>query len=197
MKKEEAKQKTIASLLKIARKHFTDQGYYDASLEEIAEEGNVTRGAVYHHFKNKKGLFLAVLDKVQADVARQIEEEAMNRTDLWEQLILGSVGFVKGANTKESRRILLTDAPVVVGWEAWRKADQENSMGVLQKHLDELKEEGYLKENTETKLMTYAISGALNELALNYSTNKAEAYDQKVYETISQMVGGFRKTSSK
>ncbi|MBY2475571.1 TetR/AcrR family transcriptional regulator [Clostridioides difficile] len=193
MKNEEATQKTTSALLKIARKHFTKLGYFDVSLEKIAEESNVTRGAIYHHFKNKKGLFLAVLDNVQKDVAKQIEREALKSDDPWQQLILGCLGFIKGANAKECRRILLVDAPVVVGWDAWRKADQENSMNVLQKHIDDLNEQGYLERDVDTKLMTYCISGALNELALNYSSNEEVEINNEISFTISHMVSGFRK----
>lgn len=193
MKREEAKQKTTSALLKIARKHFTQHGYFDVSLEKIAEEADVTRGAVYHHFKNKQGLFLAVLETVQKDIARHIEKEASKSDDRWDQLILGCLGFVKGANAKNCRRILLVDAPVVIGWDAWRKADRENSMHVLQEHIDELKQLGYLADDVDTKLMTYTISGALNELALNYPKQDLGEINKKIGVTIEYMVGGFRK----
>lgn len=193
MKREEAKQKTTTALLKIARKHFTQHGYFDVSLEKIAEEADVTRGAVYHHFKNKQGLFLAVLETVQKDIARHIEKEALKSDDRWDQLILGCLGFVKGANAKNCRRILLVDAPVVIGWDAWRKADRENSMHVLQEHIDELKQLGYLADDVDTKLMTYTISGALNELALNYPKQDLGEINKKIRATIEYMVGGFRK----
>lgn len=193
MKREEAKQKTTSALLKIARKHFTQHGYFDVSLEKIAEEADVTRGAVYHHFKNKQGLFLAVLETVQKDIARHIEKEALKSDDRWDQLILGCLGFVKGANAKNCRRILLVDAPVVIGWDAWRKADRENSMHVLQEHIDELKQLGYLADDVDTKLMVYTISGALNELALNYPKQDLGEINKKIGVTIEYMVGGFRK----
>lgn len=193
MKKEEAAQRTISVLLKIAQTHFTRYGYFDVSLETIAKEGDVTRGAVYHHFKNKKNLFLAVLDNVQEDIAVQIEQEALKSNDPWEQLILGCAGFIKGANTQDNRRILLVDAPAVVGWDAWRKADQENSMNVLQQHIDDLKEMGCLAEGVDTRLMTLSISGALNELALSCPAGGDEALSQGIYRIISQMVDGFKR----
>ncbi|MDU7030480.1 TetR/AcrR family transcriptional regulator [Robinsoniella peoriensis] len=193
MKREEARQKTTSALLKIARKHFTQHGYYDVSLGKIAEEADVTRGAVYHHFKNKQGLFLAVLEIVQKDIAKHIEKEALKSDDPWQQLTFGCLGFVKGANAKNCRRILLVDAPVVIGWDAWRKADLENSMDVLQTHIDLLKHQGYLADDVDTKLMTYCISGALNELALNYPVHKTAEINQKIGLTIEYMVNGYRK----
>lgn len=194
MKNKEATYKTTSSLLTIARKHFTEYGYLDVSLEKIAEEGNVTRGAVYHHFKNKQGLFMAVLECVQKDVSIQIKEEAKKSDDPWQQLILGCVGFVNGANAKENKRILLVDAPAALGWGAWRKIDQENSMSVLLEHINDLKESGYLCHLVDTQLMTYAISGALNELALNYSQNGMANCDDKMIDTITQLVHGFQKS---
>lgn len=192
MKNVDATFKTTSALLAIARKHFTEYGYFDVSLEKIAEEGNVTRGAVYHHFKNKQGLFAAVLECVQKDVSIQIENEAMKSEDPWQQLILGCVGFVKGANTNENKRILLVDAPAVLGWSAWRKIDQENSMHVLLEHISDLRKGGYLCAHTDLQLMTYSISGALNELALNYSRNETVTWDDKIIRTITQLVSGFK-----
>lgn len=193
MKNEEASYKTIATLLKVARRHFTEYGYFNVSLEKIAEEGNVTRGAVYHHFKNKQGLFTAVLECVQKDVSIEIEKEAMKSDDPWEQLIFGCVGFVKGANAKENKRILLVDAPAALGWAIWRQVDKENSMNVLQEHINDLKNWGFLHNDVDTKLMTYSVSGALNELALNYNQNETKNSDDKIISTITRLVYGFKK----
>lgn len=197
MKNKEASYKTTTNLLTIAQKHFTEYGYFDVALEKIAEEGNVTRGAVYHHFKNKQGLFTAVLECVQKAVSVQIEEAAMKSDDPWQQLILGCAGFVKAANERENKRILLVDAPAVLGWTTWRQIDQENSMRALQEHIDDLKAWGYLCDDVDTRLMTCSVSGALNELALNCSQNDTAIAEGKIYSTISQLVSGFRKKSSR
>lgn len=71
MKNSEATYKTTSSLIEIAKKHFAEYGYFDVPLDKIAEEANVTRGAIYHHFKNKQGFFIAVLVSVQKDIAAQ------------------------------------------------------------------------------------------------------------------------------
>ena len=192
MKKEESKLKTTSSLIKIARKHFAEYGYFDVSLEIIADEGNVTRGAVYHHFKNKKGLFTAVLESVSKDVANYVLKEALKSDEPWQQLILGSVGFVKGANEQENRRILLMDAPAVLGWEDWRRFDKKNSMSVLQEHIEDLKNQGYLRDDVDTEFMTYSVSGATNELALNYSRHEGTDCDDLIVSTVSRFVDGFK-----
>lgn len=193
MKNEEASHKTTSTLLVVARKHFTEYGYLDTSLEKIAEEGNVTRGAVYHHFKSKQGLFTAVLECVQKDVSMQVEKAAMKSNDPWQQLILGCAGFVKAANERENKRILLIDAPAALGWSTWRQIDRENSMNVLQEHISDLKAWGYLSDTVDIELMTYSVSGALNELALNYAQSEPSNNENKIISTITQFVDGFRK----
>ena len=75
----------------------------------------------------------------------------------------------------------------------WRQIDQENSMNVLQEHINDLKTWGYLGDIVDTELMTYSISGALNELALNYSQTEPTDNDDKIINTITQLVYGFRK----
>ena len=52
---------------------------------------------------------------MQKDVAAQIEKAALKSDDPWQQLIFGCVGFVNCANAKPYRRILLVDAPSVLG----------------------------------------------------------------------------------
>ncbi|MCL2426612.1 MAG: TetR/AcrR family transcriptional regulator [Oscillospiraceae bacterium] len=193
MKREEATYKTTNLLVKIARSHFTKDGYHNVSLETIAEEGEVTRGAVYHHFKSKKGLFIAVLESVQKDVAAQIKKEASQHDDPWQQLILGCLGFVKGANAEKNRRILLVDAPVILGWDAWRKADLGSSVSVLKAHIDVLETQGYLQDDVDAQLMTFSISGALNELALIYSASGKSGEEDPFVCTISRLVSGFRR----
>jgi len=193
MTKEEAKYKTTTLLVEIARTHFTAEGYHNVSLETIAEECEVTRGAVYHHFKSKKGLFIAVLERVQEDVAVRIKKEASKHDDLWQQLILGCLGFVKGANAEKNRRILLVDAPVILGWDVWRKADRGGSMSVLREHIDKLKTQDYLQDYVDVDLMTFSVSGALNELALAYSASDKLGESDLLLSTISLLISGFRK----
>lgn len=193
LKNEEASYKTTSLLIKIARKHFTQHGFFEVSLEKIAEEGNITRGAVYHHFKSKKGLFTAVLESVQKDVVMQIETEASKSDDPWQQLILGCIGFVKGATAKENIRIMLVDAPAVLDWDVWRKYDRENSMAALKKHIDDLKAQGYLQDEVDTELMTYSVSGALNELALVCLEDKEPGENDLLFNTIALLVSGFKR----
>ncbi|WP_028610141.1 TetR/AcrR family transcriptional regulator [Paenibacillus harenae] len=162
--KEQASE-TIVRLIEVARKHFTEHGYAESSMEDIVAEANLTRGALYHHFGSKKGLFQAVLESVQSEIGVRVEADAMQSDDAWEQLIRGCRSFVAAAVEPRNKRILLIDGPAVLGWEAWRRMDEENSMRHLREQLGLLQQQGSLKP-VPLDAMTHFLSGALNESAL-------------------------------
>ncbi|WP_042478452.1 TetR/AcrR family transcriptional regulator [Bacillus ndiopicus] len=156
---------TIIKLKEVARKHFTEHGYAATVLDEIVKEASLTRGAVYHHFGSKKGLFLAVLESVQREVADKVESEAAQSENLWDQLILGCLAFVNAAVEEKNKRIMLIDGPAVLGWETWRSMDEQGSMRLLHEQLQLMQQQGYF-ESVSIEALTHILSGALNESAL-------------------------------
>lgn len=156
---------TISQLKEIARKHFNERGYAATVLDEIVKEAKLTRGAVYHHFGSKKGLFLAVLESVQKEVAEMVEYEAAKSDDIWDQLILGCHAFVTAAVEEKNKRIMLIDGPAVLGWETWRSMDEQGSMRHLLEQLQLMQEQGYF-ESISIDSLAHILSGALNESAL-------------------------------
>jgi AcrR family transcriptional regulator len=181
---------TTNNLIKIARRHFSTYGFEKTSLEAIVKEVNMTRGALYHHFKNKKELFLAVLSQVQNEVGENVEKEAMTSEDEWEQLILGCIGFVEAATLESNKRILLIDSLNVVEWEDWRKMDDENSVTLLKEQLEVVKESGVLVD-LDTTLIAHMISGALNDLSLHLAESKM-IRKKEMYEYINHLLKGFK-----
>ncbi|GAB6930059.1 TetR/AcrR family transcriptional regulator [Paenibacillus sp. JCM 10914] len=183
---------TIQLLLKVARAHFTEKGFANTTLEEVADHANVTRGALYHHFKNKQGLFLAVLDLVQTEIGQRVEEEADRSDDPWEQLLLGCRAFIAAVVETQNKRIMLIDGPSVVGWEAWREMDEQNSMSHLSEQLVVLQEKGVIKP-VSVDAMTHAISGALNECSLWVAQLPETAGSlEETMEVITGMLNGFK-----
>ena len=183
---------TKNTLINIAKKYFTEYGFAHTSLEAIVKEANMTRGAVYHHFKNKKDLFLAVLEQIQIDTGKYIEEKASLSNDLWEQLILGCIAFIEFTTLNENSRILLIDAPNIIGWNEWKKSDEINSEFYLKEHLSLLKQEGIL---IDINLVTHIISGALNELSL-YIAKTSPINKKDLYTAISKLLKGFKIESN-
>lgn len=153
---------TITKLTEVARHYFSTYGYAEASMEEMVKTAGLTRGALYHHFGNKEGLFMAVLASVQKEIGERVEVEAAKSEDPWEQLLFGCLAFVTSAVEEQNRRILLIDGPSVVGWDAWRKMDEEHSMRLLREQLQDMEQRGYLKP-VSINALTHLLSGAMNE----------------------------------
>lgn len=190
-KKELASFHTTNNLIMIARQHFSAYGYENTSLEAIAAEAKMTRGAVYHHFKNKKNLFKAVLAQVQHEVGLNVEKEAETSEDLWEQLILGCVGFVEAATLESNKRILLIEAPNVLEWSQWKKMDDENSVLLLEEQLLTVQQRGLLID-FDIHMIAHMISGALNDLSISLAESDTVSKTQ-IYEAIAYLLKGFRK----
>lgn len=197
MKKSKAEaNETIRRLIEVARAHFTEHGYADAALETIVAKAQLTRGALYHHFGNKKGLFRIVLESVQQEVAARVEEGASKGEDVWEQLYLGCRAFITAAVEPANKRILLIDGPSVLGWSAWREMDANNSMRLLHEQLQMMKQQGYLSP-VSIDAMTHFLSGALNEITLwnAQQMDHQQAMDETM-KVMSLFLDGFKRRAA-
>lgn len=154
--------RTAEYVLDSATELFSVRGFSDVSLDDVARDAGVTRGAVYHHYGNKAGLFRAVAGRLQADVARAVVAAAESADPHpREQLRAGSHAFLDAITGGAAVRILLIDAPAVIGWQEWRRLDAENSAAHLR---EALREAGVAEELLDAS--TAQLSGAMNEAAL-------------------------------
>lgn len=165
MTKAQQREATTARLIEVACTIFTRHGYANASTEEIVHLADVTRGALYHHFGSKEGLFKAVLGHIQKKVGERIETVTSEYQDGWDQIIAGSIAFLEASLDPQVQRIMLIDAPAVLGWSLWREMDAQNSMRSLREGLAKLIEAGQIA-SLPLDALTHLLSGAMNEAAL-------------------------------
>lgn len=183
---------TIDTLIEISAELFSIKGYASVSLDEIVDKAGLTRGAVYHHFKNKKGLFSAVFRYAQESISEQINRVDDQTDDLWEQLIKGCKLFVKATSQSSVCRIILIDGPAVLGWQTFRKVDQDNAMRLLQNQIVLMQKQGIFRI-MPTEVVTHVLSGAMNEAAIWVAEqdNREKALDEAMI-AIERMVEGFK-----
>jgi AcrR family transcriptional regulator len=74
-------------LLESAARGLSRYGYGNLILERVASEAGYTRGALYHLFKDKEDLALAVLDWVQENWLREVGDPARQESDPVAELI--------------------------------------------------------------------------------------------------------------
>lgn len=177
--KTEQREHTMNALISISRALFAEAGFAGVSMEEIVGRAGVTRGALYHHFGSKEGLFRAVLDGVQSEIAEKVDRAASRHTALWDQLTEGCRAFLEASTEPAIQRILLVDAPSVLGWNDWRDTDAANSGKLLEDLLSTMIVQGIIKPLSASAL-THLLSGAMNELAIwiTQSDDQAAALDQ-------------------
>lgn len=190
--KAEQRTVTTAKLVVTSRALFAELGYAQTPTEEIVRRAGVTRGALYHHFENKEGLFHAVVVAVQQDVAQRIMAAADAAVDLWEQLLAGCRAFLEATLDPEVRRILLLDAPAVLGWEKWRALDAEHSMQTLDWILTALVQEGRIQV-ISIPAAVHLLSGAMNEAALWIAqAEQPERALEEAMATLAQLLTGLQ-----
>jgi len=80
---------TRETLVRTARQLFADRGYAAVGTEEVVQRAGRTRGALYHHFRDKRDLFRAVYEQAEAEVVESIRAGASTATDAYDQLVAG------------------------------------------------------------------------------------------------------------
>jgi AcrR family transcriptional regulator len=158
-------QATTQNLVTVARQLFSQRGYAAVSTEEVVRTAQVTRGALYHHFAGKRELFLAVFEEAQREIAARIEQAALAAPDAWAGLLAGCRAFLEVSLDPGLQRLVMLDAPAVLGWEMWRQVDAVHGLSSLKAGLKELIEAGLIKSQPLDAL-AHLLSGAMNEAAL-------------------------------
>ena len=128
---------TRASLIAAARQAFGTVGYADASMDELTAAAGLTRGALYHHFGDKKGLFAAVLDQIDAEMTVRLRAVSARAKDRWTGFRDECAAYLAMALEPEIQRIVLRDGPAVLG-DPWNWPIQNDCIRMMTRGLGEL-----------------------------------------------------------
>jgi len=156
---------TRHQLVTAARTLFGARGFADVGTEEIVRAAGVTRGALYHQFRDKADLFAAVAEEVEAEIAGLIAAGALGEADPLQVLRTGAQLFLDACAEPEVERIILLDAPAVMGVEAWRDLAGRYGLGLVQLALESAMEAGAITRQPVAPL-AHVLVGALQESAL-------------------------------
>src|SRR5215207_7238428 len=122
-----------SALVAVARELFAERGYAGVGTEEIVQRARVTRGALYHHFRDKKDLFRAVYEQLEGELADALARQLAARPagDPIARLRTGVRAFLDHCMDPALARITLVDAPSVLGWQEWRTVDEKYGLGLV------------------------------------------------------------------
>jgi AcrR family transcriptional regulator len=181
---------TQRALRRQARKLFAQKGYSGANTNELVERARVTKGALYHHFANKKELYQAVVEDMEQELVERLEAAGAGRAP-WERLSAMCSAYVDACREPALARMLVLEAPAVLGWKTWCNLEQRYEVAAFARCLKEI--DG-LNEPAET--LAQVILGALTTGARVIATAPdPEAARTEVQQTIDRLICGLRSTA--
>ena len=144
-RREEYADATRAALLATAREMFTRDGYQDTGIEAVARATRVTRGAFYHHFADKSTLFEALVVDLQHAAASAIEARALAEKRPADRMMAGIEAFLEACTDPAYRRLVIQEAPAVLGSTRCREIGERYPFGLLISAFAELQKAGRLE----------------------------------------------------
>ncbi len=158
-------EQTRRALLKAARTLFAKRGYADTPIEDVVRRARVTRGALYHHFRDKRALFEAVYEDVLREQLEAVNAAVEDVLDPWSRFQSGLASYLDSCVRPDVQRIALLEAPSVLGWEVWREIDEKYSLGIIHTGLQRLMDAKIIRAYP-VDLLVKVLVGALIEAAM-------------------------------
>jgi AcrR family transcriptional regulator len=165
---------TRTALIAAGRDLFGSEGYEAVSSERIVAAAGVTRGALYHHFDGKRGLFAAVFEQVEQEVVRAVDLVELQGLGPLDALLAAVDRFLDLSLDSALQRITLLDGPAVLGWEAWHEVEARYGLALVRAALTAAIEAGEIRPLPVEEL-SLMLLGAFMETALQL----ARAADQE------------------
>jgi AcrR family transcriptional regulator len=186
---------TRQALVDSALDLFTKRGYAGTSLEAIVKRARVTKGALYHHFTGKQALFEAAFDQVEAAAMDRLSKVVAGDGTAWERAMAGIREFVRVCLEPSHQRIVIHEAPVVMGWERWREAEEKFSYGLVRGTVEALVEAGEIEPlpvEVTARILFGALSAGAEAIASSTDKKRAAA---DVTRTIVAVMEGMRRNA--
>jgi AcrR family transcriptional regulator len=156
---------TRGQLIEVATRLFAENGYEGTSIEAVLAAAGVSRGALYHHFAGKEALFEAVVAAVTDRVTAELMEAIAGCTDPVDAMRTAALAWIGLAGDPVIQRVVLVDAPSVLGWERWRTMDDGQTLGYMKAMLQAVSDSGRVPSGL-VEPFSHMILAALDEFAL-------------------------------
>jgi AcrR family transcriptional regulator len=156
---------TRGQLIEVATRLFAEHGYEGTSVEAVLSAAGVSRGALYHHFAGKEALFEAVVSAVSDQVTVELTEAVRGCADPLDAMRTAAIAWIGLAADPVIQRVVLVDAPSVLGWDRWRAMDDGRTLGAMRAMLQAISDSGRLPAELVGPF-SHMILAALDEIVL-------------------------------
>lgn len=185
-------EETRATLLMTARKVFSERGYADTSMDDLTAQAGLTRGALYHHFGDKKGLLAAVVDQIDDEMDQRLQAISDSAEDPWEGFCSRCRAYLEMALEHEFQRIVLRDAKAVLGGAS--PESQRHCVESMQHLIRNLIVSGII-DNVSVEGLASLIYGSLAEAAFWIAEgNDSDTRLAQAIKALNLLLRGLRST---
>jgi AcrR family transcriptional regulator len=193
--KAEQSETTRRALLDVARELFSERGYAGTATEEVVQRAGVTRGALYHQFRDKEDLFRAVYEEVERELTERMlagmRSKLKRNAGAWERMRAGNEAFLDACLDPAYQRIALVEAPSVLGWNV-RSGVARHGLGMIRQVMEAAIEEGSIPEQP-LEPMAHLVRAVLNEAALLLArSEKPKAARAEIGAAVERLMEGLR-----
>ena len=155
---------TQAALQQAALRRFSTQGFEKAPVGSICADAGVTVGALYHHYGDKKGLFAAVAEQVDAGLVQHALAARKAIIDggggAWDAFLASLDTVLQAGTNAPLRRLMLVEAPAVLGAQVWGEIRQRQGLGAMRGSIVSIQAHGIFQGHDAERLARLVL-GAL------------------------------------
>ena len=180
---------TRAKLIAAARQAFGTIGYAEASMDDFTAAAGLTRGALYHHFGDKKGLLEAVIAEIDSEMADRLRTVSSKAGSRWQGFVDECTAYIEMALEPEIQRIVLRDGPAVLG-DPSQWPSQNKCIATMSETLAKLLEEGMIVD-VDPEAAAWLISGAtLYAAQWIANARDPETTSKKAVKAVNELLQG-------
>ncbi|MDT5078948.1 MAG: hypothetical protein QOJ80_3585 [Mycobacterium sp.] len=189
-------EQTRAALIDAAGRAFAERGYAETALTDVATAARVTKGAVYHHFSDKRALFEAVVyEKYESGLQRVYDVVTRYPDDPWGAAVAALTAALDEATDPVVARLIYVEGPVGLGWERWRHAEERYTRANVRLLLQELVDSGIYPSDTPIEGMTRVVTGMITHAGIalaEASPRRRRVVRRELFAAIHQIMVGLR-----
>ena len=187
-------EKTRQQLLEEATTLFATKGYSETSISDICDAAQITKGALFHHFKSKQALFLEIWTNLQVSMdseARRAAIAARSLSDPYSAFLAGCRTYLTYATRRDYQKIVLIDGPSILGMKGWYEQDHDLGSQNVLAGVRYLAKKGIVEEH-RVRALAIMLQSALNGSGFALSREQDGITKETVYDAFETLVKSLR-----
>jgi TetR/AcrR family fatty acid metabolism transcriptional regulator len=184
-------------ILRAAIRIFSQKGYFNSKISEIARLAGVADGTIYLYFKNKDDLLISLFEEKMGEVVADVRARVADGGDALSRLRI----FIRNHMDLLTREAGLIEV-IQVELRQSNKFMKEyvplkflEYLDVISGILEDGKREGTVRPDLNVTMARRAIFGALDEISLAYVLSRKRKYDpaaaaEEIYRMLAEGLRG-------